>query len=185
LRLRSDIWKDFPGQQLGRTENLGGNAMIKGIIVAAMFMGGTGWAFAEEIPHKPNPEVTYGDYCTRNNPDYDGDRYEEGIAYCRRNVSTHKKMLVYEEYNVPEKCKRNYTVDHFIPLALGGSNAEENLWPEHKKVKATRQDLEQETYDQLRRGEITRKQAVEIIVNAKMNPPPIDNTILDPEGCAH
>lgn len=156
--------------------------MIKGLIVAVMMVTGAAWA--ETIPHKPNPDVTYGDYCTTDNPDYDGQRYGEGIAYCRRNVSTYKKKMIYEEYSVPERCKRNYTVDHFIPLALGGSNDAVNLWPEHKKVKATRQDLEQEVYDQLRRGEITQKQAVDVIIDAKMNPPPIDHTNLDPEGCA-
>jgi hypothetical protein len=157
--------------------------MIKGIIVAGLLVVGSAWA--EEIPLVPNPDVTTGDYCTTKDPDFYGYRYDEQIAYCKRSVSTQKKKVIYEEYAVPQKCKRNYTVDHFIPLAMGGSNAPENLWPEHKRVKATRMTLEQELYDQLRRGEITRKEAVEIITDAKMNPPPMEVTATDllPEEC--
>lgn len=43
-----------------------------------------------------------------------------------------KKMLrtVYERYNVQkDQCKLGCKVDHLIPLAIGGSNDIQNLWP--------------------------------------------------------
>ncbi len=158
---------------------------MKGIVLASI-LAVTGAVWAEEVPLTPNPDYTTGDYCTKQDPDFDGYRYEEKIPYCRRGVSQHRKRQVYEAYAIPDRCKRNYTVDHFIPLSMGGSNKFENLWPEHKAIKHTRETLEQEIYDQLRRGEISQKEAVEIIIDSKMNPPMIagveDGTA--PAGCA-
>lgn len=121
-------------------------------------------------PLTPNPKWAEGSICDRNDVDFYEFRYKEKIPYCERNVSTKLKSKIYALYKIPEKCKRYYTVDHIIPLALGGDNSPENLWPEHKKVKATRPYLEQELYDALRRGEIKQKQAIKIIIEEKFNP---------------
>lgn len=157
--------------------------MIKRTILAgAMLINLSTMAFAEEVPLTPNPEITYGDYCSPDDPNFVEYRYEEDVAYCRRAVSRHMKKHIYTVYQIPEGCKENYTVDHLIPLAMGGSNKPENLWPEHKRIKATRRTLEQELYDKLRRGEISQKEAVETIVNAKKNPPG-EAVFLDAASC--
>jgi hypothetical protein len=48
-----------------------------------------------------------------------------------RNVPQSEKEAVFKEYNIgyPQPTGA-YEVDHFIPLALGGSNDIKNLWPE-------------------------------------------------------
>lgn len=118
-------------------------------------------------PIIPDPEKTQGDLCHEEDPDFSQYRYQEKIPYCRRNVTWFRKEQIYNLYQVPESCRHRYTVDHFIPLALGGNNDDVNLWPEHVHVKATRPYLEQELFLAMDRGEISQKEAVEIIVKEK------------------
>lgn len=118
-------------------------------------------------PLIPDPLMTNGDLCTAENPDFAGYRYKERIPYCRRNVERETKTNIYMAYQIPLQCRNHYTIDHFIPLSMGGSNKVVNLWPEHKKVKATRPYLEQEVFEQLKKGEITQAEAIDIIVQAK------------------
>ena len=122
------------------------------------------------FPTRPSPNETSGDLCTTNNPDFVEYRYEEQIPYCVRNVDIVKKKQIYELYKIPTECRHRYTVDHFIPLALGGSNDELNLWPEHKLVKATRPNLELDLYYRIKNSEIKQLDAIDIIKAAKMNP---------------
>lgn len=129
---------------------------------------------APQFPVKPNPEVTQGDFCTPKDKDFVEYRYKEKIPYCIRNVSRYTKEEVYDMYGVPEKCRTEYTVDHYIPLSMGGSNQVVNLWPEHKLVKATRQNLEMEVYTELRNGRISQAEAVEIVTQAKLHPPNVN-----------
>ena len=126
---------------------------------------------AEIRPVAPEPEVTPGELCTTKNPDFKEFRYDERIPYCERNVSTGRKTFIYEVYAVRPSVRHKYTIDHLIPLSLGGSNSDENLWPEHKAIKALRQNLEWDLYLELSRGQITQEEAVEIIHEAKFNPP--------------
>lgn len=123
------------------------------------------------VPPKPDLKKTPGEICTEEDPDFETFRYEEQMAYCRRNVTAKQKKEIYDLYAIPLECRRNYTVDHFIPLAMGGNNAYKNLWPEHKKIKALRQDLEQNTYNKLLNGELKQEDAIKVIVKAKKNPP--------------
>ncbi len=122
--------------------------------------------FGAEAP-RPNPKVTTGIVCTTEDPDFDRHRYPERIAYCRRNVHSWTKDAIYLLYGIPERCHRYYTIDHFIPLSIGGSNDPRNLWPEHKKVKATRRGLEMDLYRALSAGEITQADAIRIVTDAK------------------
>jgi hypothetical protein len=119
---------------------------------------------------KPDPQLTYGDTCTKDNPDFAGYRSNEHYPYCNRNVSYGLKTRIYAEYHIPQKCRQEYTIDHFIPLSMGGSNAPQNLWPEHKNVKATRQNLEQDLFNEIMEGRISQSEAIKEIVEAKENP---------------
>jgi hypothetical protein len=47
----------------------------------------------------------------------------------------------------------------------------ENLWPEHRKIKETRINLELELFIDLHDGEISQKAAIDKIIDAKLNPP--------------
>lgn len=122
---------------------------------------------AFSYPLVPRQELTYGQLCSVNNPDFSAYRYAERIPYCERNVSKGQRDRIYNMYRIPVSCRGRYTIDHFIPLSIGGDNSEANLWPEHKLVKATRPQLEQEVYNAVSRGRMTQKQAVEIIVREK------------------
>jgi len=144
-----------------------GTLLLLGLILTGSF------ATAANFPVKPNPEMTQGDYCNAQDPDFVDYRYEDKVPYCARNVSYWTKKEIYDHYNVPEKCRTEYTVDHFIPLFMGGSNHVANLWPEHKLVKATRQNLEMELYTEMKNGRMTQAQALEIITQAKMHPPKV------------
>ncbi len=145
--------------------------MFKRIILAVAFsFSAASFAFAGFEPLTPNPEYTPGHLCSRKDHDFAGYRYKEKIAYCQRDVSYEQKTAIYELYNVPLSQRDHYTIDHFIPLSIGGNNSPENLWPEHKGIKKTRPLLEQEVYEAVRAGEMKQKEAIHIIIDAKMHP---------------
>ena len=128
------------------------------------------WAFASPffpIPVTPDLEKTPGDICSVNDPDYVDHRYPENMTYCERNVSKGDKSAIYKAYKVDIKCKHRYTIDHMVPLAIGGNNSHENLWPEHVLVKETREKLEQDLFEAVSNGEMTSKEAIQIIINEK------------------
>lgn len=121
-------------------------------------------------PMTPDPQETPGELCDLKDRDYTERRYPEKIIYCTRNVSSSFKRKIYDNYNIHLKERGSYTIDHLIPLSIGGDNSEDNLWPEHKAVKALRPNLEFDIFEELKAGEIAQEEAVEIILYAKMNP---------------
>ncbi|HRK06422.1 MAG TPA: hypothetical protein PLZ57_01530 [Pseudobdellovibrionaceae bacterium] len=123
------------------------------------------------FPFIPDSQSTPGSLCSKRDRDYKQDRYAEKIPYCGRNVASSLKRDIYDDYGISANCRKEYTIDHFIPLAIGGSNRRENLWPEHKSIKALRQNLEMDVYNELRNGAISQAEALQIIVEAKLNPP--------------
>jgi hypothetical protein len=120
-------------------------------------------------PLIPDTSISPGDICTINDVDFQEYRYEENIPYCRRNVSYEMKTLIYNKYHINVEERGQYTIDHLIPLSIGGSNSELNLWPEHKKVKNTRPNLEICVYDLLRKDLINQKTAISFILIIKFN----------------
>jgi hypothetical protein len=119
----------------------------------------------------PNPERTPGSVCRPSDPDFIERRYKERIPYCRRYVPPSVVETVYRNYRIPEAKWEEYTIDHLIPLALGGNNNRLNLWPEPKDVKGLRYNLENELYLRLKDGKITHATAIQRIKLAKLNPP--------------
>jgi len=138
--------------------------------------------FAFGYPLVPLPDQTPGHRCTEANPDFVEYRYKEKIPYCERRVSTALKNKIYAIYKIPVAERKEYTIDHFIPLALGGSNSIENLWPENKKVKALRPNLEMDLYLELREGKIEQELALEIIFDAKLDPCNYSGLDAEPNG---
>ncbi|MPY93419.1 MAG: hypothetical protein GEV08_10225 [Acidimicrobiia bacterium] len=51
--------------------------------------------------------------------------YSQGVRQPRFNA----KVAVFASYGVSIRDRDIYQVDHLVPVSLGGSNAEENLWP--------------------------------------------------------
>jgi hypothetical protein len=139
--------------------------------VALLLSASMVWASTNLSPEIPDGQQTPGSLCSTKDKDYSGVRYGERIPYCRRNVSTETKVAIYEQYGIEASRRKHYTIDHFIPLSIGGSNKPENLWPEHKKIKALRQNLEMDVYQDLQEGVITQEQALSTIREAKLHPP--------------
>lgn len=50
-----------------------------------------------------------------------------GYAKHHRRVSKHMRERVYDRDGVPKGQRRGWTIDHIIPLELGGTNALSNL----------------------------------------------------------
>lgn len=146
--------------------------MRKGLLGPALVFASLFIAIAvHAFPRVPDPQLTPGALCDVHDPDYSEDRYREKIPYCRRNVSSSTKRDIYRVYGIPSHCTKRYTIDHFVPLSLGGDNSLQNLWPEHKNVKATRQNLETELYQKISKGKISQSEAVDVIYQRKLNPP--------------
>jgi hypothetical protein len=40
------------------------------------------------------------------------------------------RRRVYESYGIARHAPREYEIDHLVPLDIGGSNAQRNLWPQ-------------------------------------------------------
>lgn len=125
---------------------------------------------AADFPYTPDARIV-GSVCTNNDVDFIEYRYTAQIAYCERNVTSAQKKRIYEDYGIPVRCRKFYTIDHFIPLSLGGTNRLNNLWPEAKSIKKTRQNLELDLFHLLQSGQISQADAIAAIRDAKMNPP--------------
>lgn len=131
-----------------------------------------------EFPYTPEA-ATSGSVCTTRDSHFEEFRYPEQIPYCVRRVSSSLKKQIYDAYGVPSKCRKYYTIDHFYPLSLGGTNRTDNLWPEAKSIKNLRKNLETDLFQRLQRGTITQAQALTMIHESKMNPPIQDPDALD------
>ena len=121
-------------------------------------------------PLIPKVSHTPGENCVESDSDFSEYRYPEKIVYCERNVSTSLKRRIYEDYGIPEADRKNYTIDHLVPLSIGGDNHQGNLWPEHKDVKAMRPKLEYDLYLLLKAAKVTQSDAIETVLCAKFHP---------------
>ncbi|HEX4924281.1 MAG TPA: hypothetical protein VFV50_09345 [Bdellovibrionales bacterium] len=144
--------------------------MLRAIGLSILLMGSTVLGAQHPFPLVPNAKLTPGSLCTPNSPDFEGYRYSQKIPYCRRSVTYEQKQIVYDAYRIPHGCRRNYTVDHLIPLSIGGSNQFENLWPEHHRVKQTRISFEDEIHMQVRDGQMSQQSAVQLVYKVKLRP---------------
>ena len=113
-----------------------------------------------------NPSVsTTGSYCVSSSADFREIRYNEKIAICNRNVSAKTKDQVYKNYNVNLSDRILYTIDHKVPLFLGGSNDINNLWPQLKETSSAK--LENLVYILLSKKKITAQEATDLVMSVK------------------
>lgn len=135
------------------------------LFILIIFITFTNFVFA--YPKIPDSKISPGHLCSTQDKDFKEFRYFENIPYCSRNVSSNLKQKIYEIYKIPKNDRNNYTIDHIIPLSLGGSNNFKNLWPEHYEVKNRRKDLEYELFVYLRDGKINHANAIKTIILEK------------------
>lgn len=100
---------------------------------------------------------------------------EVGYTKKVRHVSTFTKHQVFKMYGITVGHFREYEVDHFISLELGGDNSLNNLFPQPYEVYLTvngknmrmgareKDVVETNLHKRVCRGEITLKQAQDII----------------------
>ncbi|MGD9700934.1 MAG: HNH endonuclease [Acidimicrobiia bacterium] len=75
----------------------------------------------------PNPQLTPGDaFDDVDEWDICDLHYTQGVRQPRFNA----KVAAFASYGVSIRDRDVYQVDHLIPLSLGGSNEETNLWPQ-------------------------------------------------------
>lgn len=127
------------------------------------------FARTNRFPSSPDLSLTPGSLCATP----DEFRYPEQISYCKREVNAWQKELVfisYRELGFSLSEERNqYKVDHFIPLCLGGSNEITNLWPQFVSVSQQTDPLEPLACEVLAKGRISQREAINLVMEAKMD----------------
>jgi hypothetical protein len=151
------------------------NPIIQGFLMKLFILGllltlnafGTSSQKAE-FPTGPEQKLTPGSLCDRP----DAYRYPERIPYCNRDVDTSLKNDVFKEYRedgyrLTPIDRQNYKIDHLIPLCAGGSNNEDNLWPQHMSIYNQTDPLEGLGCEKLKDGLIKQAELVNLILSAK------------------
>lgn len=145
--------------------------MFKAVVIAVLFASQTLFAFDEAYPTSPDRQLTPGELC--NSPD--SYRYPEKIAYCERDVDTGVKKEIIKTYDQVlhyqvESIPRNkIKIDHYIPLCMGGSNDQRNLWPQHETVYKVTDPVEETLCEKMAEGKLRQADAVDLIRRAKNN----------------
>lgn len=127
-------------------------------------------AFAgNPYPRSPDLTLTPGSLCDRPT-EY---RYPEQIPYCERALNSFNKeliMMAYQKLGWSLSGERGqYKIDHFIPLCAGGSNNDDNLWPQYYTISKITDALEPLGCEVLAKGNITQKDLIDLIMKAKLN----------------
>jgi len=126
-------------------------------------------ATQSNFPVGPDLNVTPGSFCQHP----DEYRYPEHIAYCERDVSGGLKAAIIRQYNeelgfnILGNERGQFKIDHLIPLCAGGSNNQNNLWPQHESVYKRTDMIEQVACEKMSEGVIRQKDAVALILEAK------------------
>ena len=129
-------------------------------------------------PKTPRIWDSPGRLCTTKDKDFERFRYPEKVAYCKRNVSVRTKDRVCASYGVYDRA--GYTVDHIIPLSLGGSNHVSNLWCQSRKIYTGH--LEFYFYRMVSQGKMRHATALHAIMSWKFNPKNKDHVPRPPDG---
>lgn len=124
--------------------------------------------FKAEYPQGPDSELTPGSLCDRP----DSYRYPERIAYCNRLDDTNLKNDIFREYRLNGYRlkivdRADYKIDHLVPLCAGGSNYENNLWPQHVSIYKITDPMEALGCEKLRTARIKQIELVKLIIAAK------------------
>ena len=141
------------------------------ILLLATISGASSVALgaSRDFPMGPDAQMTPGSLCDHPSTV----RYPERIPYCSRDVTTGLKNEIIREYdeqlgfNVRRMRRGDFKIDHYIPLCAGGSNNQDNLWPQHKSVYAITDPLEPLVCEKMAAGRLSQAEAIEFIKEAK------------------
>jgi len=142
--------------------------MINYLFFLCLSLSAFATEYVAEFPKGPISDLTPGSLCTRPT-EY---RYAEKIPYCERDVDSQQKEEIFIEYRqlgykLNPKNRKDYKIDHLIPLCAGGSNKEDNLWPQHVSVYTQTDPLEGIGCEKLKSGRIKQSELIELILAAK------------------
>lgn len=123
----------------------------------------TSYAYGMDSDYN-DPSITPGSYCSPSDPSFKEYRYEEHVPICNRSVSSKRKYEALKRYGIPASERSRYTIDHCIALVLGGSNDDDNLWPQPKnsRVAQEKYDYEFSMYQKLQAGEVTYEEVMTV-----------------------
>ena len=76
----------------------------------------------------PNPDLTPGAVVDVSLEEM----CEPGYAARVRSVDSSKRKRAFRMYGLSNVDRRDYEIDHLIPVSLGGSNDIKNIWPESR-----------------------------------------------------
>lgn len=74
-----------------------------------------------DVAPLPNPKLTPGKVAQKDND--------------RKGVTVQMERKVFDRYRIPWERRREYKIDHLIPLDLGGADTIDNLWPQSLRIK--------------------------------------------------
>jgi hypothetical protein len=134
------------------------------IFLTGSFVMFCGYFAAARAVTSPIQSLTPGVFCTSESSDFSGYYYDEKIARCDRNVGAAEKKEVAANYNIVSKDDwSEYEFDHLIPLCAGGSNDEENIWPQPIDEAHEKDKIENSVCSEMRAGAMTQAEAVQKI----------------------
>lgn len=123
------------------------------------------------VPLAPDLKMTPGKLCDEPVRR----RYPENIKYCDRGVGRDGKDQVFVQYESRGQLRHNhdgsdeFKVDHLIPLCVGGSNDQVNLWPQHKSIGEFTDPVEPRICALMAQGKMKQADAVKIIQGVKQD----------------
>lgn len=137
-----------------------------------------------QYPTNPDASMTPGQLCEHP----DSYRYKERIPYCHRNVSKKTKNELVRSYDrelgyrIGKMNRREFKIDHYIPLCMGGSNDPSNLWPQHHTVYEITDPVEQIACEKMAENKLLQAQAIEYIRTAKSDFSKIPDILVELEA---
>jgi hypothetical protein len=78
--------------------------------------------------------------------------------------------------------RTDFKMDHYIPLCMGGSNDNENLWPQHKTIYQHTDPIEPVLCELMAAGQILQLKAIAIIRSVKQHPETSEKVLRDLES---
>jgi len=129
----------------------------------ATHLASTGQRVVRSEYAQPDPEFTPGTLCQDTDKYFDGYRYAEHVAHCKRHVTKAMKLEIAKNYGVDEADFSDYEFDHYLPLGIGGSTDVSNIWPQPIDEAKVKDKLENQLYEEMKDGDVSQADAVQQI----------------------
>ena len=139
------------------------------VMSAGLLLSEVVWSQNRAFPMGPDPRVTPGSVCSRPS----AYRYPARVPYCNRSVTHDLKMKVVQVYQrqlgytINLQNRAAFKIDHLIPLCAGGSNQEDNLWPQHESIFKRTDPIEPLVCDLMAKNRLSQKDAIRLVFTAK------------------